>query len=258
MTDDVDRDSGVWRAPPVPGVGGPGEDFTEAAARGFIGRRYRSTAQYSGVEPGSIGTVCDIYSRGGGRFGVDVTWEGIDVERGGLTDGFSWADLALVFTGGPNKGRRAMVPLDGPDGLECDPAPVNGGGRTRVKVDLRAIKDRVAERRQQFPSEQAAIADLDELIAEVERYRDLCLRLTLGAGSYAGQPLLGGGRTPDYLGSGVGSLGGHYCIWCGAIREADDRHSADCPWPEVLEEGRGAVDVADGGFTDWRGDELQD
>ncbi len=33
-----ERDSGEWAAPPVPGGGGPGEDFTAAAARGFIGR----------------------------------------------------------------------------------------------------------------------------------------------------------------------------------------------------------------------------
>lgn len=270
MGDDVDHDSGDWPAPPAPGVGGPGEDFTEAEARGLIGRRYRSTGRYSGVEPGSVGTVCATYSRGRGRFGVDVTWVGIDVERGGLTDGFSRADLALVFSGGPNKGRRAMVPMDGPDGLECDPRaptsgdwaartrreaastdgldvspPVNGCRRSRA-LDLGASKDRAAERRPQLLSDPLAVlADLDELLAEVARYRDLCLRLTLGAGPYAGQPLLGGGQTPDYLGVGVGILGGHYCLWCGAISEADDRHSPDCPWPEVLGEAWGAVTVAD-------------
>jgi hypothetical protein len=91
------------------------------------------------------------------------------------------------------------------------------------------------------PSDQLGVfADVDELIGEVERYRDLCLRLTLGAGPYAGAPLLGGGRLPDFLGSGVGALGAHYCIWCGAISGADDRHSADCPWPDVLEEARAA------------------
>jgi hypothetical protein len=51
---------------------------------------------------------------------VDVTWQGIsggsphDALRGGLTDGFSRRDLFLVFAAGPNRGRRAMVPLDLP------------------------------------------------------------------------------------------------------------------------------------------------
>jgi hypothetical protein len=87
--------------------------------------------------------------------------------------------------------------------------------------------------------------DLDALRVEVGRYRELCRRLTMGAGPHAGEPLLGGGRTPDYLGAGLGHLGGHYCIWCGAIREANDRHSPDCPWPEVLDEARGVVKVTD-------------
>jgi cardiolipin synthase A/B len=100
------------------------EYFTEAAAASLVGRRYRSTARYSRVAPGPIGRVTGRYVAGsaGRCFGVDVTWEGVrggsplDLERGGLTDGFSRAQLFTVFTGGPNTGRRAMVPLDGPDG----------------------------------------------------------------------------------------------------------------------------------------------
>jgi hypothetical protein len=96
--------------------------FTEAEARILVGRRYRATARYSGVPEGGVGVVSGIYPVGG-RFGVDITWQGIaggsplDLERGGLTDGFSRRDLALVFTAGVNRDKRAMVPL-GPDGLD--------------------------------------------------------------------------------------------------------------------------------------------
>jgi hypothetical protein len=97
--------------------------FTEAEAQILVGRRYRATARYAQVPEGSVGVVSGIYPVGG-RFGVDITWQGIaggsplDLERGGLTDGFSRRDLALVFTAGVNRDKRAMVPLDGPDGLD--------------------------------------------------------------------------------------------------------------------------------------------
>ena len=101
-----------------------GDYFSEADARALIGRRFRATNEYGGVPAGSVGMVSDVYAVDHRRqqFGVDVTWQGIaggsplDLERGGRTDGFSRRDLFLVFTGGPNRGRRAMVPLDGPDG----------------------------------------------------------------------------------------------------------------------------------------------
>lgn len=108
--------------------------FTRAEAEHLIGRRYRSTADYSGVPAGTTGKISGVYNvdNAGECWGVDVTWDGIrggspaDLERGGLTDGFSRSDLFLVFTGGPDIGRRAMVPLDGPDGgpdPDADRAP---------------------------------------------------------------------------------------------------------------------------------------
>jgi hypothetical protein len=100
------------------------EYFTEAEALSLVGRRYRATSRYSHVPEGSVGVVSGTYPVGG-RFGVDITWQGIaggsplDLERRGLTDGFSRRDLALVFTAGVHRDKRAMVPLDVPDGLDA-------------------------------------------------------------------------------------------------------------------------------------------
>lgn len=93
--------------------------FREVAS--IEGKHYRATRAYAIVPAGSIGRVSGIYLApgDGGWYGVDVTWEGIaggralDLERGGLTDGFSKTDLVLRFTSGPHAGERAMVPLDG-------------------------------------------------------------------------------------------------------------------------------------------------
>jgi hypothetical protein len=103
---------------------GDEEYFTDGEAAALVGCRYRASARYSGVPPGSIGVISGVYALDAARrrWGVDVTWEGIrggsplDLQRGGLTDGFSRRQLYTVFTGGPNTGRRARSPLDGPDG----------------------------------------------------------------------------------------------------------------------------------------------
>lgn len=82
------------------------EYFTKDEAVALRGRRYRCTAGYSGVPAGTVGVVGEEYESGDG-FGVDVRWEASDAV---LVDGFSKTDLFLVFTDGPNAGRRAMVP----------------------------------------------------------------------------------------------------------------------------------------------------
>lgn len=89
-----------------------GDSFTREEALALQGKRYRATAGYSGVPPGTIGRVCDYYPRGpSDAYGVEVAWETSTTER--FVDGFSRLDLLTVFTGGPLEGKRAMEPLDG-------------------------------------------------------------------------------------------------------------------------------------------------
>lgn len=96
--------------------------FTREEARALLGRKYRATAAYAGVPAGTVGKVVEAYG-GDDALGLDIQWQGIpggtphEMSLGGLRiDGFSRDDLFTIFTGGAQKGRRAMVPLDGPDG----------------------------------------------------------------------------------------------------------------------------------------------
>lgn len=91
------------------------EYFTLQEAKHLVEKRYESTHPYANVPPGTVGRVSGLYHAGTNMWGVDITWEGvpggspIDIERGGLTDGFSRRDLLLRFP----SGERAMVPIDG-------------------------------------------------------------------------------------------------------------------------------------------------
>ena len=111
--------------------------FTRAEAEAQVGRRYRASGGYSGVPSGTAGRVSGVYEVAGRGFGVDVTWEGIpggsplDSDRGGLTDGFSRAELFLVLPRGPLAGRRAMEPIDGPDGGPDVPSAEGRSGMYR-------------------------------------------------------------------------------------------------------------------------------
>lgn len=83
--------------------------FTREEAVALIGKRFRATAGYADVPPGTVGRIVDLYQTGG-YYGVDVQWDRPHNRE--LRDGFSKQDLETVFTGGPNKGKRAMEPLD--------------------------------------------------------------------------------------------------------------------------------------------------
>jgi len=100
--------------------------FIEEEVRALLGKRYRATAGYASVPPGTIGKVVDFYGGSNGLFGIDIEWQGVkrSARIGAavderhkanepLRDGFSRDDLLVVFTGGAHKGERAMVPLDG-------------------------------------------------------------------------------------------------------------------------------------------------
>ena len=85
--------------------------FTREEAVQLIGKRFRNTAPYANVPAGTVGRVVDLYPVGGQRFGVDIQWDRPAPLRE-LRDGFSKQDLEMIFTGGAEKGKRAMIPLD--------------------------------------------------------------------------------------------------------------------------------------------------
>lgn len=114
-----------------------GEYFTLAEAEAQVGKKYRSACGYADVPAGTTGTVVSLYMVRRDEYGVEVEWDrpedrearsalirGITRQMPGLgggvvlhrrvqprIDGFSKADLDLVFTGGELKGRRAMEPV---------------------------------------------------------------------------------------------------------------------------------------------------